>query len=260
MVDLSRRQVLKAGAAGAGAFVFAGKWPGAAASGQPLAGPSTGDLRLSYDEPAGSDWLRALPVGNGRLGAMVFGNVDTERFQLNEDTVWAGGPYDSSNRAGAAALPEIRRLVFADQWEAAQRLVDQAFLGKPAGQLAYQPVGNLRLTYATPGAVSEYRRDLDLETATSSASYVADGVRYRREVLASAPDQVIAVQLIADTRSSISFSAAFDSPQRTTVSSPDQATIALDGISGDFEGVTGSIACVTRPAAGTLGTPPRRAT
>lgn len=187
MVDLSRRQVLKAGAAGAGAFVFAGKWPGAAASGQPLAGPSTGDLRLSYDEPAGSDWLRALPVGNGRLGAMVFGNVDTERFQLNEDTVWAGGPYDSSNRAGAAALPEIRRLVFADQWEAAQRLVDQAFLGKPAGQLAYQPVGNLRLTYATPGAVSEYRRDLDLETATSSASYVADGVRYRREVLASAP-------------------------------------------------------------------------
>jgi hypothetical protein len=103
VVDLSRRQVLKAGAAGAEALVFRGTFPGAAASGQPLAGPSTGDLRLWYDEPAGSDWLRGLRVGNGRLGAMVFGNVDTERFQLNEDTVWAGGPYDSSNPAGATA-------------------------------------------------------------------------------------------------------------------------------------------------------------
>src|SRR5919197_3128324 len=105
VVDLSRRQLLKAGAAGAGALMLGRLWPGAAASGQPLGDPSTGDLRLWYDEPAGTDWLRALPIGNGRLGAMVFGNVETETLQLNEDTVWAGGPYDSSNPAAPERFP-----------------------------------------------------------------------------------------------------------------------------------------------------------
>ena len=128
MVDLSRRQVLQAGAAGAGALMLRGGWPGSAAAEQPLPGPGAGDLKLWYDEPAGTTWLRALPVGNGRLGAMVFGNVEAETLQLNEDTVWAGGPYDSANPAGAAALGEIRRRVFETRWAEAQRLVDQACL------------------------------------------------------------------------------------------------------------------------------------
>ena len=109
MVDLSRRQVLQAGAAGASALMLRGGWPGAAAADQPLAGPGTGDLKLWYDAAAGTDWLRALPIGNGRLGAMVFGNVDVERLQLNEDTIWAGGPYDQSNPRGAGALAQIRQ-------------------------------------------------------------------------------------------------------------------------------------------------------
>ena len=133
MVDLSRRQVFQAGAAGAGALMLRGGWPGAAAAEQPLPGPGTGELKLWYDEPAGTTWLRALPVGNGRLGAMVFGNVEAETLQLNEDTVWAGGPYDSANPGGAAALAEIRRLVFENRWAEAQRLVDQAMLGRPVG-------------------------------------------------------------------------------------------------------------------------------
>ncbi len=202
---------------------------------------AAGDLALWYDEAAGTDWLRALPIGNGRLGAMVFGNVDAERLQLNEDTVWAGGPHDPSNPRGLGALAEIRRLVFANQWTQAQNLINQNMLGNPVGQLAYQTVGNLRLSFPTSGGASQYNRHLDLTTATTSVSYVMNGVRYQRETFASAPDQVIAMRLTADRTGSITFTATFDSPQRTSVSSPDGTTIALDGVSGNQEGVNGAV-------------------
>jgi alpha-L-fucosidase 2 len=243
MPDVTRRQLLSAGAVGTGALLLPMGWTAMARAGA-LAPPevlAANDLALWYDEPAGTEWLRALPIGNGRLGAMVFGNVDTERLQLNEDTVWSGGPYDPTNTKGAAALAEIRRLVFANQWTQAQNLIDQSMLGNPVGELAYQPVGNLRLALATSSGSSEYTRLLDLTTATTSVTYVQNGVRYQREVFASAPDQVIAMRLTADRANAITFSATFDSPQRTTVSSPDGATIALDGISGTFEGKAGSV-------------------
>ncbi|GAB3971004.1 glycoside hydrolase family 95 protein [Plantactinospora veratri] len=242
MSELTRRRLLAAGAAGVGATLLPAGWTATARAGStaPPEVLAADDLALWYDEPAGTDWLRALPVGNGRLGAMVFGNVDTERLQLNEDTIWAGGPYDSANTRGAGALAEIRRLVFADQWSQAQTLVDQAMLGRPAGQLAYQPVGNLRLAFAS-GTASQYLRRLDLTTAVTSVTYVSNGVRHQREVFASAPDQVIVVRLTADRANSITFSATFDSPQRTTASSPDSSTIALDGISGNMEGINGSV-------------------
>ncbi|MEV4475861.1 glycoside hydrolase N-terminal domain-containing protein [Nonomuraea sp. NPDC049504] len=211
-----------------------------AASAPPPEVRAANDLALWYDESAGTDWLRALPIGNGRLGAMVFGNTDNERLQLNEDTVWAGGPYDQSNPRGAAALGQIRQLVFQNQWGQAQALIDQTMLGSPAGQLAYQTVGDLRLSVGS-GGVSEYQRHLDLTTATTAVSYVRNGVRYTREAFASAPDQVIALRLTADRPGSITFSATFDSPQRTTRSSPDGTTVALDGVSGDMEGVPGSV-------------------
>ena len=114
-------------------------------------------------------------------------------------------------------------------------------LGRPGGQLAYQTVGNLRLTFPSGTGVSEYSRHLDLTTATTAVSYLQNGVRYQREVFASAPDQVIAIRLTADRSGSITFSARFDSPQRTTVSSPDSATVAIDGVSGDMEGLTGRV-------------------
>ncbi|MFC6090151.1 glycosyl hydrolase family 95 catalytic domain-containing protein [Saccharothrix lopnurensis] len=234
---------MELGAAGAGAALVPGGWA-ATARADPAAPPevrAVDDLALWYDQPAGTDWLRALPVGNGRLGAMVFGNVDSERLQLNEDTVWAGGPHDYTNTRGVSALPEIRRLVFADQWAQAQALVDQAMLGNPAGQLAYQTVGDLRLTFPTPGGVSGYQRRLDLTTATATVTYVTNNVRYRREVIASAADQVIAVRLTAETPGSVSFTASFGTPQRATASSPDGTTIALDGRSGDQRGIAGSV-------------------
>ncbi|MQM27356.1 glycosyl hydrolase family 95 catalytic domain-containing protein [Glycomyces albidus] len=238
MAALRRRQVIKYGAVGALAAPLQWTEP---ASAVPAAVRDAGDMALWYDEQAGTDWLRALPVGNGRLGAMVFGNSATERLQLNEDTVWAGGPHDYSNTAGADALQQIRQLVFANQWGQAQNLINQAMLGKPAGQLAYQPVGDLNLTFPGIGGTSEYERWLDLTTAATGVGYVANGVRYRREVIATAPDQVIAVRLTAGTAGRISFSASFTTPQRASKSSPDARTIALDGRSGDHRGIAGSV-------------------
>ncbi|MFC8845948.1 MULTISPECIES: glycoside hydrolase N-terminal domain-containing protein [unclassified Micromonospora] len=243
MSEVTRRNVLKAGAVGAGAALVPAAW-NAVARADSAAPPqvlAAGDMALWYDEGAGTDWLRALPIGNGRLGAMVFGNVDTERLQLNEDTVWAGGPYDSANTRGAANLAEIRRRVFADQWSSAQDLINQTMMGTPGGQLAYQTVGNLRLAFGSASGVSQYNRTLDLTTATVTTTYVLGGVRYQREVFASAPDQVIVLRLTADRANSITFTATFDSPQRTTMSSPDATTIAVDGISGNMEGINGSV-------------------
>jgi alpha-L-fucosidase 2 len=240
-LELNRRQILQAAAAAAGALAWRGSWPTFSQARDSLPGPGTGDLRLWYDEPAGGDWLRALPVGNGRLGGMVYGNINTETIQLNEDTVWAGGPHDYTNPNGAEALAEIQQLVFNDQWSQAQQLADQAMLGNPAGQLAYQPVGNLQLAFSQPAEISDYWRELDLETAICSVGYAAGGVARRREVLASAPDQVIAVRLQAEAPGAISFVASFNSPQQTTSSSPDQATVALDGVSSAHRGIPGSV-------------------
>ncbi|MCR3751956.1 glycosyl hydrolase family 95 catalytic domain-containing protein [Lentzea californiensis] len=234
MSDLNRRQLIKLGA---GVALTQAGWTASPASADVRA---PGDLSLWYGGPAGNDWLRALPIGNGRLGAMVFGNTDIERLQLNEDTVWAGGPHDYTNPRGAGSLAEIRRLVFAGQWTQAQSLIDQTMLGSPAGQLAYQPVGDLRLTFPSATA-SSYQRSLDLTTATTAVTYTANNVRYQREVFASAPDQVIVMRLTAQTPGSISFTASFSSLQRTTTSTVDGTTIGLDGVSGTQRGIAGTV-------------------
>jgi alpha-L-fucosidase 2 len=242
MPDLTRRQLLAAGAVTAGATVTAAGWAAAAQAGTaaPAEVLAANDLALWYDEPAGTDWLRALPLGNGRMGAMVFGNVDSERLQLNEDTIWAGGPHDYSNTRGAGSLAELRRLVFANQWSQAQTLADQTQRGNPATQMAYQPVGNLQFTFAG-GTTSNYQRRLDLTTATATTTFTLGGVTYTRETFASAPDQVIVMRLTADRAGSISFSATFNSPQSSSRTSPDGSTIGLDGTSGAKNGIAGSV-------------------
>ncbi|MEU4519393.1 glycoside hydrolase N-terminal domain-containing protein [Amycolatopsis sp. NPDC024027] len=238
MPDLTRRQAMRLGAA-----LVPIAWTATArtASAAPADVRAVNDLALWYDKPAGTEWLRALPIGNGRLGAMVSGNTDTERLQLNEDTVWAGGPHDYSNTQGAGALSQIRQLVFSNQWTQAQSLIDQKMLGTPAAQQPYQPVGTLSLALPGNSGVSSYQRWLDLTTATTVVTYVANNVRYRREVFASAVDQVIVMRLTAETPGSISFSASLGTPQRATTSSPNGTTIALDGISGDSRGIAGSV-------------------
>ncbi|WP_205325450.1 glycoside hydrolase N-terminal domain-containing protein [Glycomyces sp. YM15] len=197
-------------------------------------------LRLWYNEPA-SEWLRALPIGNGRLGAMVFGGTASERLQLNEDTVWGGGPYSPANVGGVNHLPEIRRRVFANDWSGAQSLIDAEFMGSPLGELPYQTVGDLNLDFDCADNATGYHRELDLTTAVALTRYTSGGVTFTREVFASAPDQVIVLRLTADRAAALSFTADFDSPQAHTVHSPDQQTIGMDGSGETVSGIPGRI-------------------
>jgi alpha-L-fucosidase 2 len=197
------------------------------------------DLVLWYREPA-KEWLEALPIGNGRLGAMVFGGTSQEKLQLNEGTLWGGGPHDYTPPDGLDALPEIRRLVFAGEWAKAQDLVNQRFMGVPAGQMPYQTVGNLTLDFPESD-VSDYRRELDLDSATVRVSYAADGIRHSRQIFSSAADQVIVVRLTADAPGKVSFAAAFDSPQKSSVETTGDNVLLLLGTSGDRGGVPGKV-------------------
>ena len=209
----------------------------------PAGGATSSDRVLWYRQPA-AEWLEALPIGNGRIAAMVFGGVAEERLALNHGAVWAGSPHDYTNPEALAALPEIRRLIFAGEWGKAQELASAHCMGKPVGQAPYQTVGNLRLTDLVPGAaesVSAYRRQLDLDPAVTTTEYVVGGVRYRRETFASAPDQVIVVRLSADQPGHVGFTCAFDSPQTTHTTTLGGDTLLLDGHVGDAFGVPGAI-------------------
>ena len=151
---------------------------------------------LWYDKPA-SEWVEALPIGNGRLGAMVFGGVSRERLQLNVDTLWDGFPRDANNPAALAALPEVRRLLFAGRNAEATELAQKTMLGIPCNVKSYQSLGDLYIDF--PAAkVADYRRELDLDTAIATVQYRAGDVRFTREVFASAPAGVIVMRIAAD--------------------------------------------------------------
>jgi alpha-L-fucosidase 2 len=185
-----------------------------------------------------TEWVRALPVGNGRLGAMVFGGVVHERLQLNEDTLWAGRPYDPVNPEAKDALPDVRRLIADGQYADAAKLVGAKVMSKPLRQMPYQTVGDLALTFPPVEAVENYRRDLDLTTATAHVSYVSGGVTFSREVFASAPDQVIVVRLTASRPGKISFEARLQTPQRATVEATADGDLVMRGVNGDGAGNT----------------------
>jgi alpha-L-fucosidase 2 len=227
---ISRRSALLA--AGAATCV---EWPAAAVEAEPET-----EHRLWYRQPA-RQWLEALPVGNGRLGAMVFGGVPRERLQLNEGTLWAGGPHDYTHPDAAAALPEIRRLVFAGEWGKAQELVAQRFMSQPLRQMTYQTLGSLLLEGLGTPDVQEYTRELDLESAVVACSYLAGGVRFTREVFASVPDQVIVVRLSADRQGSLSFTARFETPHRSAQVHREGSLLALAGVGGSSQGVAGAV-------------------
>lgn len=152
---------------------------------------------LWYRQPAGTDWNSALPVGNGRLGAMVYGNVSNECLQLNEDTIWEGYKRDGANPEGLKALPEIRRLLFDGKNEEASDLAASTMMGIPMRIKSYQPLGDLFITdtQTTTNQPQNYRRELDLDTGIATTTYDLGDVTYVREVFASAPDNVIATQI-----------------------------------------------------------------
>ncbi len=166
----------------------------------------TPKLELWYRQPA-KEWTEALPVGNGRLGAMVMGGTEQERIQLNEETLWSGAPYDPNTTGGPDALPEIRRLVFAGQYLQAHDLFGRKMMGYPTDQMSYQPLGNLWLTFPGHASATEYRRTLDLDEAIVHVTYKVGDVQFAREILCSPVDQVIAVRLTASKPGSISLQA-----------------------------------------------------
>ena len=161
---------------------------------------------LWYAHPA-ARWENALPVGNGRLGAMVFGKTDEERIQFNEETLWSGGPYSTTVKGGYKALPEIQKLVFEGKWRQAHKLYGRNLMGYPVEQMKYQSMGDLILQFPGEEEVTDYRFQLDLDEAVAAVSYLKNGVRYVREVFSSPVDQVIVVRLSADRPGSISFKA-----------------------------------------------------
>ena len=206
-------------------------WYRAPAADRPLTPRPTGPN-------AAAEWVRALPVGNGRLGAMVFGGVVHERLQLNEDTLWAGRPYDPVNPDAKAALPEVRRLITEKRYADAAALAGKSVMAKPLAQMPYQTLGDLGLTFAPVDVVERYQRDLDLSTATAHVSYTAGGVTFLREVFASAPDQVIVVQLTASRPGQISFEARLHTPQRATTEATADGDLVMRGVNGDGRGAT----------------------
>ncbi len=187
-----------------------------------------GPLILHYNEPA-QKWDQALPVGNGRLGAMIFGGTAEERLQVNEDTVWAGEPHDYAHKGAVKYLPEIRRLLFEGKQREAEALAEKQFMSVPLGQKPYQPFVDLKLTFDGHDQVENYRRELDLDTATAAVEYGVKGVTYRREVFASFPDQVIVVRLTSSQPGKLNFEAGLSSPHRENTVEVHGDTILLRG-------------------------------
>ena len=205
---------------------------------------------LWYRQPAPA-WRDALPLGNGRLGAMVFGGVHEERIALNEATLWTGGPYSTTVPRAREALAEVQRLVFAGEYTRAHKLFGRHLLGRPVEQMKYQPLGNLVLGLPAGGEVEDYRLELDLDGAVATVTYRRDGVGYRRETFVSAPDQVIVVRLTADQPGAISFSAQLRGCRNSAHSNYATDYFAMDGAppdglrltgrSADYLGVAGRI-------------------
>jgi alpha-L-fucosidase 2 len=167
-------------------------------------------LALWYERAAGS-WVEALPVGNGRLGAMSFGRIAQERLQLNEDTLFAGGPYDPNNPAARSALPEIRTLIANGELQQAAALIGKSMMGVPKTQMPYGAAGDLLLDFIGLSGGAAYRRWLDLDTAIASTRFRDGKVQYQREVFASVPDQVIVMRLTS-SGGTMSFDLAYRHP------------------------------------------------
>ena len=194
-----------------------------------------GSLNLWYRRPA-QKWEEALPLGNGRLGAMVFGGVNREHLQLNEDTFWSGGPYDPNNPDALKLLPPVRKLIFDGKSDEAYHIAEK-MLARPIGQMSYQTVGDLRLDFGERARVSDYRRSLDLDTATATTTYRADGVRYTREAFCSAAYGILVMRLRADKPGQIAFAASFDSPQQNTRHIENGDTLVAQGQPNDYRGI-----------------------
>ncbi len=217
------------------AFILAASYAPRAAAAEP-------PLRLWYPQPA-RQWVEALPIGNGRLAAMVFGGAAEERLQVNEDTVWAGSPHDNNQPTAHDAFPEIRRRIFTGDYAGASALAGEKVLpgaGKPNG-MSLQPVGDLRLHFTGHENFTHYHRELSLDDATVRISYDVGSVHYTREIFTSLTDRVLVVHLTASKPGSLNFTADWASPQLHAVRTDSDGTLVLAGTGPDQESIPGKV-------------------
>jgi alpha-L-fucosidase 2 len=198
------------------------------------------DRVLSFDAPA-AHFTQSCPLGNGRLGAMVFGGIDEERMVLNEGTLWSGGPQDADRADAAASLPEIRRLLLEGKNAEAERLVNDHFTcaGRGSGYGTganvpygcYQVLGNLHLRFlsSATGDPSDYRRELDLDEAVARVSYQRGGVQFTREAFVSAPAQAMVFRFTASQPGALSFDVSLDRPERATTTAAANDALRMTG-------------------------------
>jgi alpha-L-fucosidase 2 len=172
---------------------------------------------LWYDEPAGEVWLDGLFIGNGYMGGNVFGRVENERIALNESTFWSGRPHDYNDPEAHKYYDQIKALMYEKKYKEAEKLVDEHFYGKPANQQTYVPVGDLLLDFQRGKKVTDYYRELDMETGVVKVNYIQDGVKMTREVFMSYPDHVMVMRVSADTPGSVNVEARLQSPFRRKI-------------------------------------------
>ncbi|MHC4174323.1 MAG: glycoside hydrolase family 95 protein [Planctomycetota bacterium] len=187
------------------------------------------DLKLWYHQPA-QEWTQALPVGNGRLGTMVFGGTEHERLQFNEETLWTGQPREYHHDGAVEYLPIVRKLLFEGKQRQAEELAAEHMMSVPLRQEKYQPFGDLHLHLPSHDKASDYRRELDIDAGIARVHYHIGEVTFTREVFSSFPDQVIVVHLTCSEPGQLTFTAMMDSPHpQTRVLVVDKNMLALRG-------------------------------
>ncbi|MFG6442984.1 glycosyl hydrolase family 95 catalytic domain-containing protein [Roseateles sp. LKC17W] len=197
-------------------------------------------LRLWYRRPA-DEWVQALPVGNGRLGAMVFGGTHMERLQLNENSFFSGGPYDTTNPKAREGLPKVRELVFAGRYAEAEKLANETLLGTPNRQMSYQPLAELLMVFPGLDGVRDYERSLDLDEAVATTRFRAGSATLTREVYASAADQLIVVRLSADKPKWITADFTLTAPHQKSSGGEGNHTLWVAGTSPTVGGIEGRL-------------------
>ena len=199
---------------------------------------NSADLKLWYKQPA-TEWVEALPLGNSRLGVMVYGNPANEELQLNEETVWGGGPHRNDNPDALQVLPEVRRLIFEGKQEQAFDIIFKDFR-TPRHGMPYQTIGSLQLNFPGHESFTEYYRELDIQRAVAVTRYQVNGVTYTRKLFTSFPDHIVIMRITADKAGSLNFSASYKSPLENKQYTKNKKLI-LTGKGAEHEGVPGAI-------------------
>ncbi|CAH0293504.1 hypothetical protein SRABI27_04142 [Pedobacter sp. Bi27] len=204
--------------------------------------PVKSKLKLWYEEPAGAVWENALPVGNGFLGAMIYGNVAKEVIKLNEHSLWSGSPYQNDVPETLSHLPEIRALIFQGKHKEAENLANKIMFGKKSSGQIFQPAGNLQLVFPGHEKYQNYYRELDIENALSKTSYNIGDVTYTRTAFATHGNRVVVMKLTANKASSISFTANYATPhKKVSISTSAVKDLVMEGLTSDHEGVKGLV-------------------